>query len=675
MNVLYNFLPFVFTSTSSRGKYVEGLPLCTPGLDTLTTHGRLFGVLEITFPDVLQLEGIGKQVFPYFEELYYKNPTISVHEHLISCMRETQVWIEKQLREYGSMGGLDYSLCMGVVWGGAMYAVRSGSLVLRLYRDDTFGMIFDTDNVGSIATSVSGYIESGDTIVLYNSVIDGNLFPVSLKNVFVVDDQVKYNKLSELFGDPIESVVSGCVLGFLIDGEQVPSPEEDALVMGEMVDGEVFIPPAYSEEAELIEKEIIADELHLRDKKVINENVFLTLTSKIKKPKFLEGFHPRKTLSFFTRKRVFVMGCMFLLLFVGLVITGKDFEKKYSNNQKIEEAKKVTIPKIKEMYTQGLYYADLNPERAKNYLNDAKRSLDGLDSIIAADSDVQKLKEDVRIAYGVVTKVFDLSTLSPYFDMSVLSTKVVGKKIAINKDYLIVSDVTNSVVYKIGILNKSGVPLIGPTDLESLVSAEGDGAVVYGVSRRGIAKVKENESNVKHPLEGQSSWGTLTDVQVFGGSVYVLDSGNNQIWKHIPEGEGFSTVRNYVSSDSVVDFTDASSFAIDGSVWVAKKSGEVLKFSSGKPDSFFLSTIDDPIIELSAIYTDEKTEYLYLLDKIGGRVVVMNKKDGMYVATYKSSSFVGAEDLAVDTTAKQLFVLTSQKIFKTEIKEEPKAAQ
>jgi hypothetical protein len=676
VDILFNFLPFVFSSASKQGRYVEGLPLRTPLADTLTTHGRVFGLLEFEYPEMFHLENVGRQVFPYFEEMYYNKPCLSVHEHLLSCVRETQTWIEKQTVEYGSVESVDFSLCIGVIWGSALYVAKCGSIGLRLYRGASFGNIFDFDkSVGTTSVvSVSGYIENGDTIVLYNSAVDGSTFPVSTKELAPLDSSLLYAHLSTFFNASLEHIESGCVVGFHITSDVVPSLEDESLVVGEVEDNSVMIRSMEGIDQSFVNRQVNLDEeLESADvaaipkKRMPDMSGISSFFSKLK-----NNLRFKAVLAFFTKRRVFILGCMLLLLLVGLVLNGRDFEKKYSDEQRLLEVKTTTLPKIKELYDQGLYYANLNPDRAKGYLIEAKSSLATIDSEFKKDAEIQKLSQDVDAAYSVVTKVYDLSSIQPYFDLNVLNTKISGDRMNLSGEYLVVSDSKNNVVYSVGTVNKSGAPLIGPGDLDRLVSADGDGTNVYAVSNKGIGRAKKDDVKITSMLEAQSGWGQIADVRLFSGSLYLLDTLRNQIWKYIPEGDSFSTVRNYISSETEVDLHDAARFAIDGNVWVANKAGSVMKFTLGKPDTFSLATLDEPIGSLNSIFTDSDIDYLYLLDSSSGRVIVMNKKDGTYVSTYKSSSFIGSTDITLDVKNKHLYVLTPQRIFRTDLKEEVK---
>ncbi len=680
MDTLLNFQPFVFSSASAPGSYVEGLPLTSPVGSVLASHGRIFGLFCITYPEVFPIDQMGREVFPFFEGLYYQGECVSVHGHLLDCVRQTQAFIEKKILEYGNVENIDFSLCIGVVWGSVLYTVRCGGMTgMRLYREATFGNLFETDDSSgsSLAVSLSGYIQPNDTLCLFNRSVDTSHFPLTLGSLKELDSALAYSKLAQYFNEPIQTHPSCCIVGCYVGSDAVPSIEEESIVFAESREEDVTSPLPLTEDPEFVEKELAVDAalsspVPERERLFSSEASIRGFSAKII-PSAARGkiaAAGKKITSFFTRRRVFILGCMILLLFAGFIFIGHDYENRFKNQKQTAVLKSEILPQAEEAYKQGLYYAELNPERAKNYLQEARRVISQFDEATLKDPEVQKLSRDIESAYGVVTKTYALTDLSPYFDLSTVNAQAVGERFALTGTALLVADVAHNSVYQVGTETRSASAVIGPNDLDGLIGAEGDKTVTYGVSaRKGIVRTQEQSSEVVRLLEPADVWGTLTDVQLFGGNLYLLDQGKAQIWKYIPEGNGFGPVRNYISSDVTVDLSDAVSFAIDGNVWIGKKSGDIIKLFSGKEDTFSVSGVEGDLTNVRAVATDAEIDFLYILDEMNARVVVVSKKDGSYVSTYTSPEFKDASDILIDVAQKQLYVLTKQKIFKVELKE------
>ncbi len=679
MDVLLDFQPFVFSSSTTLGAYVEGLPLTSPIGSMLASHGRIFGLFSLSYPEVFPLDQIGKEILPYFEEIYYKNECLSVHEHLLTSLRETQVFVEKKVLEYGSVDRIEFSLCMGVIWGSVLYVGRFGGGVgLRLYRDTSFGGLFeiDTTSGSSSVASMSGYIQPRDTLCLYNRVVDASHFPLSLSGLNEFNPSVVYSKLTQFFNEPFQNIPSCCVVGLYIQEERVPSVEEEQIIFVD-VDSRSSLPDAeeFACDTEFIKAQLDVDS-HLKtpspQRLFSSEASMRGFSSKIIPSFARTRVFPlgKRVMSIFTKQRVFIFGCMLLILFAGFIFIGKDYENRFQAQKQSAVLKSELLPKAQDEYKQGLYYAELNPDRAKNYLQQARQTIAGFTAGGIKDPDVQKLIKDIDTAYGAVTKTYMLGNLSPYFDLSTVNAQNVGTTFSLAGNSLLISDVTHNSVYKVGTETRSASAVIGPNDLDGLIGSEGDDKIAYAISsKKGIVRTEADSSKVVKLLDPSEGWGTLADVQLFGGNLYVLDQTHGQIWKYIPEGNGFGPVRNYISSDVTVDLSDAISFSIDGNVWIGKKSGVIVKLFSGKQDNFSVTGVDGELTNVKAVYTDDGMDYLYILDDVNSRILVVSKKDGSYLSSYMSPDFKNASDMVVDSKNKLLYVLAQQKVFKVEVKE------
>lgn len=668
MDTLLNFQPFVFSSSTMPGKFVEGLPLVNFSDDSLlVSHGRVFGLVSCKFPEEYTVDYTG-DVLPFFQESYYKNDCESVQERLVTTVNETVKFLEKKIDENNDL--VDFSLIVGVVKESVLYVARFGyDTALRLYRNDTFGNLFEIENSNENKSivSFSGYLQPGDVICLYNDPIESRLFPISLSELISLETSVRYSRFEQYFSEPYQSVLGSCIVGFYIDSAATLDVVTDRVDLVEV-------------ERNLFKEDVVEEEFLPKVTENLNRSKFISSEASIRgfSSKIITSIDRskitqilRKCVAVFTKQRVFILGCMLLILFGGLVVAGKDYENEFKQEKQSAVISSELLPKIEEAYKQGLYYAELNPDRAKNYLNEAKRFISQFDSVTLQKSDIQKIISDVDSAYGAVTKTYMLGEIVPYFDLSTVNSGNNGDVFSLAGSSLLISDYLRNSVYRVGTETRSATAIIGPADLDGLVGADGDDSVTYAVSaEKGIVRTEGASSKVERMAEASSSWGELVDAQLFANNIYVLDKLNSQIWKHVFEGNGFGAARGYVSSDETVDLSDAVGFSIDGNVWIAKASGDIIKLYSGKRDPFILSGIDGGLSGVKAIYTSSELDNLYILDSSNTRVVVVSKKDGGYLSTYASSVFGDASDVLVDVKSKQIYVLAKQKIYRFEMREE-----
>ena len=108
-------------------------------------------------------------------------------------------------------------------------------------------------------------------------------------------------------------------------------------------------------------------------------------------------------------------------------------------------------------------------------------------------------------------------------------------------------------------------------------------------------------------------------------------------------------------------------WTIDGAIWVLMKSGKVQKFSSGLSENFELSGVFPGISDPIAIYTNEESEYIYILESAKSRIVVVSK-EGEFKAQYIADEINLAKGLAAFEKEKKLILLFEDRLASVEIK-------
>ena len=152
----------------------------------------------------------------------------------------------------------------------------------------------------------------------------------------------------------------------------------------------------------------------------------------------------------------------------------------------------------------------------------------------------------------------------------------------------------------------------------------------------------------------------------YAGNFYVLEKSGSVIWRYAGSENGFSARRNWLTESVVVDLTDAKQIVINGSIWVLKDDGEVVKLTLGNLQAFGLKNVAPDVDKADAIFVSEETEDFYVLESDGGRVVVVNK-DGEYKAQYLSDQIKNARSLVVSEEEKKLILLTGNKLFSIDL--------
>jgi len=146
----------------------------------------------------------------------------------------------------------------------------------------------------------------------------------------------------------------------------------------------------------------------------------------------------------------------------------------------------------------------------------------------------------------------------------------------------------------------------------------------------------EGNTVVEVSPDGRDKWKSVNGFVTFGGNLYVLDATSGQIWRY-EEDRG-----TYLPTEGVLAQAQApnaiSSFAVDGSVWIATVAGEIglfkrvgLATTATKAD-FTVRWIGEPV-KASAIQAIDSQRNIYILDAPGRRVVQVTR-DGREVARF-----------------------------------------
>lgn len=145
----------------------------------------------------------------------------------------------------------------------------------------------------------------------------------------------------------------------------------------------------------------------------------------------------------------------------------------------------------------------------------------------------------------------------------------------------------------------------------------------------------------------------VVDAALYNGRLYTLDTQNNQIFRHERGGGGFGLGQSWIKAVDL-DIRNATSFAIDGSIYIVKADGAILKLSAGNRTETTFETVDPALAQPSLIFTNSDTAKLLVLDRSEQRIVEFTK-DGDFVRQYRNDAFGNAVDIAV--TESDAFVL------------------
>lgn len=509
----------------------------------------------------------------------------------------------------------DLQLLLGVSQedegGSVFYLLHQGErMVASLLRDETKT---DLCQLGENGELVSGLIEKGDRIILSSQ---------SFQELLGEKDQLEL---------PLESI-------------------EDEVVS--KLSEEHFSPMA----AVILEKEMEVEAENEETKPL--EVPSTVKTSPLSLLKRVLGSAKLVFPAFIPRSKRSMLFLGIICLVVAIIGTG--FAYKRQKDQEITLRFNTNLQKAQSMYAQADSLKDLNPKEAVESLGQAQEALNEALKIIPQDSQALKLKTELEGKAGEISKSFTVSETPLWLDLELIKKNFSSQSLSLSHGKLLLLDSDQNVLLQVNLANKSPQILGGEEKLGEgkLSSLNGDKAWVFSEDK-GLVQVDTGNVQAKMAIKFDDEWGEIAGIYGFAGNIYLLDKGNNQIWKYLPIASGYSEKREYLQKDVKADFSGARKMEIDSSIWILKSGGEILKFTQGNPDNFPLSGLNEPVNNPQSFYVSDETDNLYLLEN--NRLLVVDK-NGAYKTEYRSDIFKDFVDLVVDEKGKRVYFLQGSKI-------------
>ncbi len=362
----------------------------------------------------------------------------------------------------------------------------------------------------------------------------------------------------------------------------------------------------------------------------------------------------------FSLKKEFIVKILVFIIFfilVWSVLLGYQRRIESKNQKKIQVAKELVSQKLQE--SADIVF--LNSERALILLSESKDVLQKLEKEIGKKYEKQ-IKELVlqieKQESGILKK--ENKNFEEFFDLSVENKDAHGDFISLSGSNLSILDKKGN-LYVVSLQRKSlSKREIADLRQTSLFSSFENKFAIYAEGD-GIYTIDKNNALIK-TIEKDGEWEMVKGLQFYGGNIYVFDTGKSEIYKYVEGETGFSEKTPYFKQTESVNISEAGSFAIDGSIYIAFDSA-IIKYTSGVRDAF-QNSFPDKDIAIEKIYTNKELERVYIWDKQKGTIYILEKK-GVYERQIVSDILKKAVDFVVYED--NIYILLGPKIFRISI--------
>ena len=362
-------------------------------------------------------------------------------------------------------------------------------------------------------------------------------------------------------------------------------------------------------------------------------------------------------------RRRFLIIAVILISGLGLSLVWGVGRKRISQRQ---EDQRMALAEIEFKLEEGQNLIDLNPIRARQLLEEARNLLNSFETEGELAEQVMSLKQTVTESLMAAEKEYQEQTLTVYFDLEVIKEGARGSHLLFNQGRLVVLDAPNQSLYQIEVSKKQGEILTGGNDWEAASRLALSTDQVFILTKQGIIARNWQGDQEKVVVEADPDWGEIPGFWNYSGNLYLLDQGSQALYRYPVIEGGFGAKQSWVKQEEKA-LGEAISMAIDGSIWILTKSGEILKFTLGFADPFGIAGLDQEFSNPRQLYTEVDFSNLYVLDGDQNRVVVIGK-DGEYQAQYLWTEPGNIKQIVVSEELEKIWLLGESKIYEIEIK-------
>ncbi|OGJ37567.1 MAG: hypothetical protein A2383_00925 [Candidatus Pacebacteria bacterium RIFOXYB1_FULL_39_46] len=340
--------------------------------------------------------------------------------------------------------------------------------------------------------------------------------------------------------------------------------------------------------------------------------------------------------------------------------------KKHQINQEIQ-ALQPKLGELEQQLESAQSIAENDPIMARN---DAKEVIKGLEDLIAGNQDkpqaLKRLKQNYQEAQDFVQSITSTQLagpLDPFFDLRLTEADFVAQQIALNEDTLFTLDAAGQKIVTLDLDTKqtTQIPLENIGTARALaVSGETIYVLADGIYAYDLSGETRQETRLKEQGDSDRAGNLLG---LFATYLYIINPEERNIYRYLKNTEGLSEPIGWLVDKQNLEFNSITDLAIDGDVWLTTKSGELLKYTQGRPQNFTVNDLSIAFDSELKIATHPDSEYLFVLERARQRLVVLSK-DGSFFKEIISESLATVDTIAASLSENAVFAVSGSLVYK-----------
>lgn len=358
-------------------------------------------------------------------------------------------------------------------------------------------------------------------------------------------------------------------------------------------------------------------------------------------------------------KILLIIAVLFALLFIYSTSYFKHQQNKEVDSQEFQNIVN-QIQEKKNQAESNIIFGD--EKKARTEITEAQKLLANLPVNSKKQKETQEqLNKEVE---AIIAKLRHITTINDPILITDLSNQqennINVQNIVYQNNQIIAFDNINNISYQINPETKEVAKIYSNlSDIGQINKAKsiGNKILIYHDDHGFV----EFSANKFIPLTiGLQSGGKIADFTDYNNRIYTVDINNNQIYRHsVIEGgygSGVAWLKESINLNNIV------SIGIDTNIWLLDNTGKILKLNKGNQQNFTTKNLDPALIAPTALFTNDETNHLYILEPKNQRIVVLDK-EGNLITQYYSQIFDNLKSMSIFEKEKKIFIVNDNKIY------------
>lgn len=606
------------TATPGALGWVQAHEFTPQDPEKLKKRGSIYAVIATKNPQKgVETLNLGREIITRLHEEYYANLEKDAYTTLQEASKKIKLEFEQINPEIGVIALIGDNLFVVVCGGVTAQVIRGKSMVTLLESKKE-------------TVSVSGKPNKGDVFILGTKAFFENFEYDEIKKAFT---EKNINDAVEEFAPKVHASPNLGSAGFvaLKFGEETSTPK-----IGQV----------------LLEEKISLEEKVSKSKP---STFFKDILNKLPKRQIKLKAQNLEQATSQGRKTTLTAGAVLTILLLVSVMFGL-------NQKKLKDQKNTYGVKLESAisdYNESLELMELDISKARELFISSKEKLEEVENSQYKDERIEKLASDISSKQGEILGEYSVE-LKNYLDLSLQTSGFEGNDLSSSGQEIFVLDSKSKKIINIEIESKKASIVAGSDDVEDATSISSYEDRFFVSREDGIYELTEGEEKI---VDDPSDL-----FYLYSANLYVLNKNENVVYRYPGIQGGFAEKTNWLAPGIEPDFSKIVDITIDGSIWMLSSSGKVSRFTLGSPQSVSLNGLPQKMVDPKAIYTNEELKYVYILDPLQSRIVVL-EKNGEFKVQYKAEGIKDMSDLVVSEEEGKIILLNGSKLLFIELKD------